>query len=779
MIFANILQQNPMDNIYLFMLIAITILAVVDIVVGVSNDAINFLNSAIGSKVISLRTIMIVASLGIFIGAVFSSGMMEVARKGIFIPAQFEFGEIMLIFMAVMITDILLLDFFNTLGLPTSTTVSIVFNLLGAAVVMSVIKISGSDTETFAELGNYINTETALTIISGILLSVLIAFSVGAIVQWVSRLLFTFNYEKRIKNFGVIFGGLALTAITYFIFLKGLKGTPYYNELKGLLEGNEILIILGSFVFWTIFSFIFEKLTKKTVLLFVIAVGTFGLALAFSGNDLVNFIGVPMAAYHSYEAWVAGGMDPTMSMAVLEEKVPAEPLLLFIAGGIMVLTLWFSKKAKSVSETEISLSRQGETHEKFEPNRLSRSVVKGTTQLSNYFSVIIPKSIQESITKSFYKPESLLTKDQSIDAPAFDMIRASVNLMVAGVLIAIATSMKLPLSTTYVTFMVAMGTSLADRAWGRESAVYRVAGVLNVIGGWFGTAVGAFIASGIVVFLINWNPMVMTPILLLLTVVLLYRNYKSHKNKTSKVLEEDSLLKAESSSVQGVIHESAKNIANVVKRGNKIYSNAINGLAKQDLSSLKKNQKQIDKLSLEVDSLRDNIFYFIKNLDESSIGASNFYINILGYLQDMTQSLEYISKVSHKHVNNNHKKLKFSQIKELKEVDERFETLFNNTKAAFDSRSFEGIGEILSTKQEIVSLVSDKIQKQVKRTRSEESSPKNTTLYFSVLLETKDLLIATMNLLEEYYNAHDASVKPATIETDAAADAEKGEKEEE
>jgi len=753
-----------MDNIYLFMLIAITILAVVDIVVGVSNDAINFLNSAIGSKVISLRTIMIVASLGIFIGAVFSSGMMEVARKGIFIPAQFEFREIMLIFMAVMITDILLLDFFNTLGLPTSTTVSIVFNLLGAAVVMSIIKISKSETETLAEIGNYINTETALTIISGILLSVLIAFSVGALVQWVSRLLFTFNYEKRIKNFGVIFGGVALTAITYFIFLKGLKGTPYYKELKGLLEGNEAYIILGSFVFWTLFSYLFEKITKKTVLLFVIAVGTFGLALAFSGNDLVNFIGVPMAAYHSYEAWVAGGMDPTMSMAVLDKKVPAEPLLLFIAGGIMVLTLWFSKKAKSVAETEISLSRQGETHEKFQPNRLSRSVVKGTSQLSKYFSVIIPKSFQESIGNSFYKPESLLTKDQSIDAPAFDMIRASVNLMVAGVLIAIATSMKLPLSTTYVTFMVAMGTSLADRAWGRESAVYRVAGVLNVIGGWFGTAIGAFIASGIVVFLINWNPMVMTPILLLLTVVLLYRNYKSHKNKASKGLEEDSLIKAESSSVQGVIYESANNIANVVKRGNKIYSNAINGLAKQDLSLLKKNQKQIDKLSLEVDELRDNIFYFIKNLDESSIGASNFYINILGYLQDMTQSLEYISKVSHKHVNNNHNKLKFSQIKELKEVDQRFERLFNNTKKAFDSRSFEEIGVILSRKQEIVSLVSDKIRKQVERTRTEESSPKNTTLYFSVLIETKDLLIATMNLLEEYYTAHDASVTPATID---------------
>jgi len=459
---------------------------------------------------------------------------------------------------------------------------------------------------------------------------------------------------------------------------------------------------------------------------------------------------------------------------VLDKKVPAEPLLLFIAGGIMVLTLWFSKKAKSVAETEISLSRQGETHEKFQPNRLSRSVVKGTSQLSKYFSVIIPKSFQESISKSFYKPESLLTKDQSIDAPAFDMIRASVNLMVAGVLIAIATSMKLPLSTTYVTFMVAMGTSLADRAWGRESAVYRVAGVLNVIGGWFGTAIGAFIASGIVVFLINWNPMVMTPILLLLTVVLLYRNYMSHKNKASKGLEEDSLIKAESSSVQGVIYESANNIANVVKRGNKIYSNAINGLAKQDLSLLKKNQKQIDKLSLEVDELRDNIFYFIKNLDESSIGASNFYINILGYLQDMTQSLEYISKVSHKHVNNNHKKLKFSQIKELKEVDQRFERLFNNTKKAFDSRSFEEIGAILSRKKEIVSLVSDKIQKQVERTRTEESSPKNTTLYFSVLIETKDLLSATMNLLEEYYTAHDASVKPATIDIDVVLDEEIG-----
>jgi len=310
-----------------------------------------------------------------------------------------------------------------------------------------------------------------------------------------------------------------------------------------------------------------------------------------------------------------------------------------------------------------------------------------------------------------------------------------------------------------------MGTSLADRAWGAESAVYRVAGVLNVIGGWFFTAFIAFISSATIAYLLNWNVKVMVPVLLLLATLLLVRNYIAHNKRTKEAKAEDSLTKAESSSIQGVIHESATNIANVVKRGNKIYSNAINGLAKQDLSSLKKNKKQVVKLSGEIDELRDNIFYFIKNLDESSVGASNFYIHVLGYLQDMAQSLEYISKVSHKHINNNHKKLKFSQIKELKEVDDRFETFFNNTRNAFESRSFEEIGNILGRKDEIISLVTDKIQKQVERTRNEESSPKNTTLYFSILLETKDLLNATMNLLEEYYRAHDSSVEPATIST--------------
>lgn len=744
-----------MDNIYLLMLVALAVLAVVDIVVGVSNDAINFLNSAIGSKAISIRTIMIVASLGIFIGAVFSSGMMEVARKGIFNPAAFYFDEIMVIFMAVIITDILLLDFFNTLGLPTSTTVSIVFNLLGASIVMSLIKIGASDTETFADISNYINTDKAITIISGILLSVVIAFSVGAFVQWISRIIFTFQFEKKVKNFGALFGGIALTSITYFIFIKGLKGTPYYKDLSGILKDNEILIVFAAFIILTLFSYLFQKISQKSILLVIILVGTFGLALAFSGNDLVNFIGVTMAAYHSYEAWSISGIDPTLfSMEVLDKKVPAEPLLLFIAGGIMVVTLWFSKKAKSVAETEIGLSRQNDTHEKFNPNMLSRGLVNIFFGMSSAFSSVMPNSIKTKIENSYERQSAfLISKDQSVNAPAFDMIRASVNLMVAGVLISIATAMKLPLSTTYVTFMVAMGTSLADRAWGRESAVYRVAGVVSVIGGWFLTALAALAASGIVVFLIQWDKVTMIPILLLLTVVLLVRNFISHKNKTTRI-DPKQLKKSESSTVQGIISESADNIVNVISRTTKIYANFLEGLSTQNSDLLKKSKKGVAKLDGEIDELRDNIFFFIKNLDETSVRGSNFYITILAYLTDIAQSLDFISKKSYKHVNNQHQKLKFNQFKDLKEIEDRLSLLYKEIIDVFLSRKFERISFIIAQKEELVAFISEKINAQINRTRTEESSPKNTTLYFNILLETKDLLNSIMSLMEEYYSSY-------------------------
>jgi len=760
-----------MDNLYLFIIIALALLAVADLVVGVSNDAVNFLNSAIGSKAVSFKTIMIVASVGVAVGAIFSSGLMEVARKGIFNPGQFMFDEIMIIFLAVMITDILLLDFFNSVGMPTSTTVSIVFELLGASVAMAFIKIYANNGQFF-DVVKYINTSKATEIIVGILLSVVVAFSIGAIVQWFSRLLLSYNFQKKASWVGALFGGLALSAINYFIFIKGIKGTPFADEtflftdgltIKDYLEAHVLKIVLISLLIWTIISFLFITVFKINIYKLIILVGTFALALAFAGNDLVNFIGVPITALESYKVWHASGVAPDLfTMEFLRGKVETPSYLLFIAGMIMVGTLWFSSKAKDVVKTSIDLSSQSSTKERFQPNYLSRYFVRFAIFTSKATAYILPQSWQNKIEQQFTQP-TIAPAVKEADIPAFDLVRAAVNLMVAAVLISIATSMKLPLSTTYVTFMVAMGTSLADRAWGAESAVYRVAGVINVIGGWFFTAFIAFTAAALIAFLLNLNIEIMFPILLLVAITLIVRNYILHnsKNKTSKA--EDELTKAESSSVQGVIYESANNIANVVKRGNRIYTNAINGLAKQDLKLLKSNKKQINKLSNEVEDLRDNIFFFIKNLDDNSIIASNFYINILSHLQDITQSLEYISKTSLKHINNNHKKLKFSQVKELKEIDETLETLFSDIKNAFNSQSFEEIGIIINRKNEMLNLVKDKIAKQVSRTRTEESSPKNTTLYFGLLLETKDVLNATINLLEEYHNAHDSSIEPATL----------------
>ena len=370
--------------------------------------------------------------------------------------------------------------------------------------------------------------------------------------------------------------------------------------------------------------------------------------------------------------------------------------------------------------------------------------------VAKYFSLITPKSIEDKIDKQFEKPVMQLPQGKTHELPAFDMVRAAVNLMVAGVLISIATSYKLPLSTTYVTFMVAMGTSLADRAWGSESAVYRVAGVLNVIGGWFFTAISAFIAAGVAAYLIYLGGATMIAILLLIAVFLLVRNFKSHLKRSKETKSEDSLNRSESKSVQGVIEESADNISKVLKRVSKINTNTINGLINQDLTTLKKAKNTVKKLESEIEDLQNNIFYFIKNLDESSVSASTFYIDVIGDLQDIAQSVGFISQVSHKHINNNHKGLKKSQAKELQEIDVKLNRLFGKIRDIFDSRSFNKIVTVIDEKQELLNTVSSYAQKQVERTRSTEESPKNTTLYFSILLETEDLIKATMDLLELY-----------------------------
>ena len=751
-----------MDNIYLLMIIALALLAVADLVVGVSNDAVNFLNSAVGSKAVSIKTIMIVASIGIALGAIFSSGMMEVARKGIFNPDMFMFSDLMIIFMAVMITDILLLDFFNTIGMPTSTTVSIVFELLGAAVAIALVKIY-ADGGGFSEVVNYINTSQATEIITGILLSVIISFTVGAIVQYIARILLSFNYDKKASWVGAIFGGIALTSMVYFILLKGIGGTGFAKSSFAITEGKTIKefleihatpIIAINMVFWTIISYVLIHFFKTNIYKIIIIVGTFALALAFAGNDLVNFIGVPIAAWQSYQAWVVSGIPATeFGMGFLGDKVPTPTLLLFISGIVMVLTLWFSKKAKYVAQTEINLSREGNSKERFEPNFLSRILVRSSKAISFYLEAKTPKSIQNKIEKQFEKPTVQLEYGKNVDLPAFDLVRAAVNLMVAGILISIATSYKLPLSTTYVTFMVAMGSSLADRAWGSESAVYRVAGVLNVIGGWFLTAITAFLAAALVAYLISWD-MVMIPVLLVLVAFLIGRNTIIHRKKSKEVKEQEYIERADLITINGVIEESADHISGVANRVNKLYTNVVNDLSNHDLNKLRKTDKHVGKLNEEIDNLKDGVFYFIKSLDDTSVQASRFYILVLGYLQDVAQSISYISRASFKHVNNNHKNLKKGQLKDLKGIDNQLTELLGQVSTIFELRAFDDLEDILIEKQALLKDVSNSIEKQVTRIRQEESSPKNTTLYFSILLETQDLITALMSLLQTYEEFH-------------------------
>lgn len=747
-------------DLYLIMIIALAILAIGDLMVGVSNDAVNFLNSALGSKAISVKKIMILASLGVLVGSVFSSGMMEVARKGIFNPEMLFFSEIMIIFMAVMITDILLLDFFNTLGLPTSTTVSIVFELLGAAVAVALIKISANAGD-FSELINYINVSKASQIIFGILLSVVIAFSIGALVQFIARALLSYNYEKKSKWVGSIFGGVALSSITYFILMKGIKGTSYAKEtydiiggstISAFLESEVFMISVVSFILLSVISYFLIFSFKVNIYKLIIGVGTFSLALAFAGNDLVNFIGVPIAAWQSYNAWLASGISADMfSMEVLADKVATPNLLLFMAGMVMVVTLWVSSKAKKVTKTEIDLARQGDTKERFEPNFLSRGLVRLAMNSSKLTSAIVPSKLREKINSQFKVPVLQMSSKKALELPAFDMIRASVNMMVAAILISIATSFKLPLSTTYVTFMVAMGTSLSDRAWGSDSAVYRVAGVLNVIGGWFFTAFIAFTACGLVAFLIHLGGPTAIAILIFAAILILVRNYVSHRKELEFEKNSEVLTKAESKSVIGLIEESRGNISKASKKIKSIFSTSIEGLAHGKLDNLKKNRKSVEKLSEEVEDLRNDLFYFIKNLEEDTIKAtSNFYISMLTQLQDITESLEYISKITYKHVNNNHKLLTYNQIKELLEINSKCNSLFDDIKNSFSLANFKELKSIIKRKNKLIDFLNEKIDIQVSRTKNKESSPKNTTLYFSLLIETKEMIKNTIILLKLY-----------------------------
>ena len=527
-------------------------------------------------------------------------------------------------------------------------------------------------------------------------------------------------------------------ALTFILFI--ITSSQFYSNKKWFYFAFIAILI----------SQILIKAFKVNILKLIIGVGTFSLAMAFSGNDLVNFVGVPIAAWNSYEAWSVSGVSAdAFSMGILAKKVPSNVWLLLLAGGIMVVTLWTSSKAQNVIKTGIDLSRQGEGHEKFQPNPLSRLVVRTAMGINTVITYVVPKSTLEFVDSKFQKPVIELPKDKTYELPAFDLVRASVNLIVAGILISIATSMKLPLSTTYVTFMVAMGTSLADRAWGRESAVYRVAGVINVVGGWFLTAITAFLAAALVAYLISWH-IVMIPVLLAVVALLIGRNTLIHRKKSKEVKKQVYIERADLITINGVIEESADHVSEVINRVNKLYTNVVNDLANHDLNKLRKTDKHVEKLNDEIDGLKDGVFYFIKSLDETSVQASRFYIMILGYLQDVAQSISYISRASYKHVNNNHKNLKKGQIKDLKSIDIQLTSILSKEALVFENRELDNLDVLLTENSELLKDVRASIEKQVARIRTVETSPKNTSLYFSVLLETKDLIKALMNLLETY-----------------------------
>ena len=739
-------------DIYLIIVIVLIALAVSDLIVGVSNDAVNFLNSAIGSKVAPIKIIMLIAALGIFVGATFSGGMMEVARKGIFHPEEFFFSEIMVIFLAVMVTDIILLDAFNTMGMPTSTTVSIVFELLGSAVAVAMIKIYHSPDETFINIGKYINSDKALAIIAGILLSVIVAFIFGAIVQYLSRLLFSFKYNKTLKYFGSLWGGMAITAITYFMLIKGIKGASFITpEISDWIKNNSFLIIIYSFIAWSFVLQLLYWLFKVSIPKVIVLVGTFALAMAFAGNDLVNFIGVPLAGLESYKDFIANpGTNPDeFLMSSLTLPVKTNTYLLLIAGLIMIATLWFSKKAKSVVATTLALSRQGRGEERFGTSLLSRTIVRSSITVNKSITGVLPKYLVKSIDSRFQIPKSATKKGETEDTIAFDLIRASINLVVASILIAIGTSLKLPLSTTYVTFMVAMGTSLADRAWGRDDAVYRIQGVFSVIGGWFLTALGAFLVSFIIANIIYWGSMIAIVVLLIFVLYLVYRTHIMHKaRETEKSEDKDEEFVEEILNASIVFEKCQGHTTKTLAKVPAFYENLVEGLKNEDRQLLRELTKDVKKFNKKTKKIKDNVNVTVIKLMADQIDTGFFYVQSVDYLREIAHCFTFMAIPSYEHIENNHDGLGEEQVKELTELTNGIRDIVGDIITEIQVKDYSKLDVIIVKQQKLLDLISVIRKNQVKRIKDFEIQTRRSLLYLDILAETKNLILYAINLLK-------------------------------
>jgi len=731
-----------MEVYYILIVGFLFILAIFLLIVGVSNDAVNFLNSAIGSKVASFKVILTVAAVGVLMGAVFSNGMMEVARKGIFNPEHFAFSEIMIIFLAVMLSNILLLDFFNTMGLPTSTTVSIVFGLLGGAVAVAVFKVVRDD--SLHNIGNFINIESSVLIVVGIFLSVVIAFTIGTIIMWLIRLAFSFNVRKTYKYWSGLWAGFAITAILYFLLIKGAKGSTLVSPaMLTAIKENTSMILLISFAGWSIVFQLLATFTRVNILKIPVLVGTFALAMAFAGNDLVNFIGVPLAGFESFKAYTASGASDASGflMQSLQKPVNTPIFFLISAGLIMVFTLRFSKKSKAVTATTIDLSRQDEGSERFASSSLARFIVRRSVEFSQGVSKITPPGLSKFVNKRFNAENN---GEELDDTLAFDLVRASVNLVVASILIAIGTSLKLPLSTTYVTFMVAMGTSLADGAWGRDSAVYRITGVLTVIGGWFFTAFIAFLASFLIATVIFFGKMPGILALIALSCYILLRTHAFHKKNGKKEKQAESETDPASFMVLKSCDEEVKS---VILRTSKILFLTYNSFFKENRKDLKKLRKESRALTKEVRQIRDDIPATLRKFEETDLISGHYYVQVVTYMKEMCNSLEHIVQPAFDHVDNNHS-FDQEQTEKLKELNEEVSNFFNVVINILKNKSSEHLDELTVQRDVLINQANEILLSRIKILKKSQKGVKVSVTYMEMLSETKSLLLNVVQLVK-------------------------------
>ena len=737
-------------DLYLFAIIVLAGLAVIDLMVGVSNDAANFMNSSIGSRVAPRHIIMLVASLGILAGVTFSSGMMEVARKGIFHPRFFLMPELITIFLAVMLTDVLLLDLFNTFGMPTSTTVSIVFELLGAAVAVSLIKIHMAG-DSYIRLVEYINTGKALAIIMGILFSVVVAFFFGVIAQFATRLLFTFDYKKRLKRYGGMWGGLALSVITYFILIKGAKGASFLTpETVSWIKTHAWTILSTSFLFFGVLFQLLTLFTRINILKPIVLVGTFALAMAFAGNDLVNFIGVPMAGMTAY-GFASDAANPlTTTMEAMQRPFQSNTLLLLIAGAIMVTTLWISRKARTVQQTEVSLARQDEGIERFGSSALSRIIVGMVYTVLGFLRTFIPAPLKKRISARLDAGASHKTPSVDEKPASFDLLRASVNLIVASAIISFATSLKLPLSTTYVTFMVAMGTSLSDQAWGRESAVYRVTGVMTVVGGWFFTAFAAFTTALVFAFILYFLKLSGMLGLLLLASFLVFSTYRYHlkRQEESSAIEAFSLQTV--TDADTAIETTFEQTGRFLKDISDNLSVCLEAASSEDLESLRNTRREAENIQARTNIIVENIFKTLFLIQKGDMDSTYHYSHTVRVLQSISESHRDIVTRTCEHFENYHAGFIDTQKEELRHIKTFLTRLLWNTSIMLMRRKKVDYDYITTQCDKLKDLVAEFDKNQVTRIKNAESNTRLSILFYGLLENALNISGQTHNLLSVF-----------------------------